>query len=274
MNNDIIKDQNLREDYEAFGYAKVPGINNEMLKASADLFHDFFKDDLENMFISHFESSFEINLKISNSLFEIYEPWLRNIFYDYKFVLSHFIVKSNLNSKEFTLHQDWSVVNEKEFPFIHLWIPFQDTDDKNGGMYVLPHSHKILGNLRSESLGIPFIPVGSDLEPFIKKLKINKGVALLYSPALFHGSLANISNSVRMTVLIAITHKNAPLHYYHKNNNGKLDVYSINSNDLLNDLKELASGEPPRSFKIKADEQITGIANSEFTSEQLLKFLK
>ncbi len=269
----IVKDHNLNQYFETNGFSEFHGISSSIINACRDLFKEYFNPVENNMFVSHYESKPEINIAVSNSLQQIFQPWLEVNFVDYKFVIGHYIIKSTVNSKEFALHQDWNIVDEKKFPFIHIWIPLQETNEENGGLYVLPQSHNILGNLRSGSLKIPFVEIENGLANHIKSFQMKEGSAIGYSPALFHGSFPNKSSASRMTVLLAITHKDAPLHYYHKNNDGDLEVYSIENIDLLQNLKHLASGEKPMGKEIIKKETITGISNSDINGQLLLSLL-
>jgi ectoine hydroxylase-related dioxygenase (phytanoyl-CoA dioxygenase family) len=272
----IIKDGVINRFFEENGYAQITGISNEILDKANLLYNEYFKDQNKSMFVSHQESGVETNIEVNARLHELFKEWLESVFMDYQFVVGNFISKSNVNSSEFNLHQDWNIVEEAEYPFIHIWIPHQDTTSENGGLKILPRSHKIINNNRSGSLGIPFIDIDSQIQPLVKNLNVQKGNCLLYSPALFHGSSPNKSSKPRIVTLLTITHKDAPLKYFHLNEKGQIEVFLIKSEDLFNNLKLLSLGKiVPYSNNIcEIRENTNKISNKDITSSYLASLLK
>lgn len=270
----IIKDQKTWDFYCKNGYAILPGVNNETIEMSEKLYSDFFDVNHQGIFVSNHESSIQTNTSINTKIQSIYNNWVQENFVNFKYIIGHFISKSNSNSTLFDLHQDWSVVEEKNFCVIHLWIPFQETTEENGCMYLLPKSNHFFNNYRSGSLSIPIVRDLDLLKNKLVSVELKKGEALLFHPAIFHGSFPNLSNFPRRNALIAITDEEATLKYFHKNEDNSLDEYHITAADLLNDLPLLAQGQISEnvSKRTKKSGTMHAIDNTCINEEMLLKF--
>lgn len=223
------------------------------------------------LYASNHQNNKEFNLNIERSLKNVLLPLLNTCFFDYRYLTGHFIIKPFSNESEFQLHQDWSITDESKYQVAHLWIPLQDTGPDNGGMFVVEGSHKFFHNYRSGSLDIPRIERDELIDQIITPVVLKKGEALVYHPALFHGSYANRQKADRLAVLVNIIHKDAPLLYYHKNKEETLEVYSLSKRALLSDLKLMASRGIPSDSILLAQDLTVRIDNSKLSSSDLHK---
>lgn len=270
----IIKDLKTWDFYLENGYAILSGVNDETIETSEKLFSDHFNVNHQGIFVSNHDSDFELNNTINNQVQSLYKNWIKDNFVDFKFIISHFISKSNANSTLFDLHQDWSVVNENDYCVVHLWVPFQETTKENGCMYLLPKSNHFFNNYRSGSIPIPIVRDLDLLKNKLVTVALKKGEALLFHPAIFHGSFPNLSNKPRRNALIALTDENATLKYFHRNEDNSLDEYYITRDDLLNDLPLLAKGLISENVgkRTKKLGEMHTIDNAAINEAMLLKF--
>lgn len=268
--NLIFKQEHIAKEFSNEGYIQLPNVPVRLIEKCKELFLHHFGELPDGMYISHYENDLAKNIRVSEALLDLFQPWLNEVFIDYKFILGHFISKSHKNSSEFRLHQDWSVVEEESEPFVHIWVPLHDTSKENGGLYVLPKSHRFFGNKRSGSLNIPFVDINEDLKPHIKNLSVARGEAILYHPALFHGSLPNLSQQPRNTVLLTLTSKEAILKYFHQNEEGQIDSYYVKTEELLGNLKHLANGGSPINYTTKESLEVSNSLDNDSIDNDIL----
>ena len=101
----------------------------------------------------------------------------------------------------FPLHQDWSYFPTKNNSMIAAVIHLSDSTKKMGCFRIVPESHK-LGNLKNSDGHSYNSKIHKykleDSKPIIAKL----GDVLFFDTRLLHGSLPNISNKPRKTILL------------------------------------------------------------------------
>jgi len=111
-------------------------------------------------------------------------------------------------------HQDSSLVDETTTPSVYAWIPLVDTDEHNGGLRVVPGSHRF-GNCQ-RTLNVPW-----QLAPFVEVLRersvpleVPAGTVVFFDAATVHSSLPNHSGEVRMALNNFVKPAAAPLVHF------------------------------------------------------------
>lgn len=118
------------------------------------------------------------------------------------------VIKSAGNQREFCWHQDEGYTETSPKEYYTFWIPFHDVDSRNGGLWVLPESHKegILEHSRVVASDTKYpgqeIKNLNDLKETPVSLKA--GQVLVFSSMLAHRSGANNSNTDRLAMAFAI----------------------------------------------------------------------
>jgi ectoine hydroxylase-related dioxygenase (phytanoyl-CoA dioxygenase family) len=142
-------------------------------------------------------------------------------------------------------------------------------------MYVLPCSHRFFANYRSGSYGIPTAVTDSKLRPFITDMIIPPASALVFHNSLFHASYPNDSGQNRISAIVSIYQRNAPLIYCHKNiPDNCTDIYGINSEIFLTSLNTLENGGVPANPLYQEKEPLNIVDNKLITSGVLLEEFK
>ena len=117
-----------------------------------------------------------------------------------QFLASAFQVKPASPGSSLNPHQDSSLVDETTWPGIYAWIPLVDTDEENGGLQVVPGSHRF-GNLH-RTLSVPWQFAG--LEDVLRRhsvpLTVAAGGVVLFDSATVHGSPPNRSGATRVAL--------------------------------------------------------------------------
>jgi hypothetical protein len=147
-----------------------------------------------------------------------------------------FFVKPPNSSSEVAIHQDAVIVDERKRASFHCWIPLQQSDVDNGGLQVIPGSHKLVNPHRAFSVPWEFSNYGQVLADHLMPVKMELGDILIYDRALIHYSPPNISDDWR--VAMAYTVAERPLQFLHLLLNSKskeVEFYEVSSDFLLNE---------------------------------------
>jgi ectoine hydroxylase-related dioxygenase (phytanoyl-CoA dioxygenase family) len=271
--NLLIKDKDYEQVLDEMGFCMVPIFSIEQVNKIKELYQQFSIDtNVAGLIASHSKIGPEKNLHVSNSLREIVMPALQNWFGDFDFFMGGFMVKEAHTSKELPLHQDWNILDESLYTSYQIWIPVELSYPGNGGMYVLPRSHRFFNNFRSGSYDIPTIDTDDTLRPHTVDMIIPPGSALVFPNSLFHASYPNVSSQNRISAIISIYQKNAPLTYCHKNTlENCTDIYGINSTLFLTELNTLEDGGVPSQPLNKTKAPINEIDNKRITASTLFE---
>ncbi len=152
-------------------------------------------------------------------------------------IFSNFMVKKPGENGECLPHQDWNYVEEDNAVSITLWCALQDTDSRNGGLNVMPKSHKIKNRIRGRNIQ-PYITEVQELirTKFMKNVVLKKGQALLLNSSIIHGSENNLSKNDRVAVaLMAVPKKATCIHYAKSEISDDLDetIYVLSGDNNL-----------------------------------------
>jgi hypothetical protein len=152
--------------------------------------------------------------------------------HDHQSFVASFVVKDAHEASLVPPHQDWAFVDETRFTSATVWTALVDMHAENGGLGVIPGSHRVLDYLRaSPSPQCPSLisPHLLALYPYLQVKTLRAGQAIAWDHRLVHGSPPNRSLKPRIAAGIGIARREAPLlHHY------------------------LAPGEPPRSVETYA----------------------
>ncbi len=118
------------------------------------------------------------------------------------------VVKSANNPREFCWHQDEGYTQTKPEEYLTFWIPFHDVDSQNGGLWVLPGSHKE-GLLQHSPVKIsernfPGLVIDDFDDEGEMPISLKAGQVLVFSSLLAHRSGANNSEDDRLAMAFAI----------------------------------------------------------------------
>jgi hypothetical protein len=195
-----------------------------------------------------FNRSLQIEIKaVLKPLYECY-------FKDYEAFSESFLIKRALDKEELLLHQDWSYVNERSNFSITCWCPLEDAGPENGGLFLVPGSHLFFDNYRSCSLPTARLKALPALEDFIVPIKVAKGQAVFFHPAIFHGSYPNKEAEHRAVAASIVKPARALFQYWHQEE-GQINRYTLSTESFLEELPRLSCGGKPLRFKhVDADD--------------------
>lgn len=143
--------------------------------------------------------------------------------------LAAIITKSPESNSVVSFHQDWTYTDERSHRAVLVWIPLVDTSAANGGLRAIPGSHRWTSGLRPGGGTLPTEPHQGAFGAIASELELEAGEALIYDPALVHGSGPNPSAHHRPALAVACAPDDARLVHGHVDVDGSLTLHTIAS---------------------------------------------
>jgi ectoine hydroxylase-related dioxygenase (phytanoyl-CoA dioxygenase family) len=274
--NSLIKDSDYRQALDEMGFCVIPLFTSEQMENIRSLYQKFAQaNPVTGLKANHSKVKPEMSIQLSDSIKEIVLPSLESWFRDFNFFVGGFMVNEANTSEEFPLHQDWNIVDEVKYTSYQIWIPLELSHPNDGGMYLLPGSHRFYHNYRSGSYNIPKTDTDEKLASLVTDMIIAPGQGLVYHNSLFHASYPNTSNQNKISALVSIYQKNAPLIYYHKNTlENCSEIYGINEDVFLSSLNQLDIGGTPQNPLYKDSAPINETDNKKINQTELTNRFK
>jgi len=157
---------------------------------------------------------------------------------DAQLMCSAFQIKPPSPGSALNPHQDSSLVDERRWPGIYAWMPLVDTDEHNGGLQVVPGSHRF-GNLQ-RTLNVPWQFAGLEeaFRPWSVPLTVPAGGIVLFDSATVHGSPPNQSDQIRVALNSFGRPAGAALMHYYQDGQttpGMVEAFEIEPSFLYGD---------------------------------------
>lgn len=273
MKKELINDTDYAKALNEMGFCVAPLFTLQQIEQLQALYNDFsINSKVSGLIASHSKTPAEQSLEISNSIHRILAPSLQQWFSGFKFFLGGFMVKEANTEKEFPLHQDWNITDESRYTTYQIWIPLELSSPYNGGIFVLPGSHRFFQNNRSGSYGMPRVDTDDALRELSVDMIIPPASALVYHNSLFHASYPNRTNQNRASVIINVYQEDAVLEYAHKNSaNNTTEKYAIDTVSFLSNLNTFEQGKVPAAFNISSTCEADDFNNASVNSNDLIQ---
>ena len=108
--------QPFLETLDKLGFCTFQVFNNAEIEKLLALYqNNFGSNHVGELYATHNSNPIEQSLFVSREIKTIVYDKLQNIFPEYNYFLGHFMVKGAHVNKEFALHQDWNIVDEKKY---------------------------------------------------------------------------------------------------------------------------------------------------------------
>lgn len=129
------------------------------------------------------------------------------------------------NTPATDLHADWTCVREELGHRSYIvWTALQPTEPRNGGMGVLPRSHRVHRGPRGSNLNLPLPPAWDGFEQEIWEqllpVPLDAGEALVFDMGIVHASYPNDSDTLRLAAVTCLRPREADLVYYRSTTDG------------------------------------------------------
>jgi hypothetical protein len=140
------------------------------------------------------------------------------------------------------LHQDWSFVDEERFVSGVIWLPLEPTTAANGGLGIVPGSHRLDTPDRGIHPWAPQLEVVEDLlRDHLVQLDTQPGQAVVFQKRVVHASSANGSDHPRVVVGIGIVSNDADLYHYLVDDDEQMWRFTVSDQFFF----EYMPGDPP-----------------------------
>lgn len=217
----------LEKEFSKKGYVIIDLLENEKIKSLINYFNAV-KEEI-SLAENHYYSSGDhpqkdISKKIDLKIKEYILPELDKYIHSFEALMAAYIVKpGNENSnKYFDFHQDLTFVDENKYTSANLWIALQDTNEENGTLKVVEHTHTFKNTIRSAP-EFPCYYQGHEKKILScqKSINLKAGQAIIFNHRIVHGSPPNKSKDDRIAVISMLKPKSAHwIHYrYDKETN-------------------------------------------------------
>ena len=225
--NNCLRDKKLAAKLENDGFVLVPFLNSEKVEELKTIYSEIDFQTEELFWSSSFLESNEQKKQLTLSVESVISENMNEIVEDFKPLGASFLTKFSGEYSEMPIHQDWTVVDEKQFGSYTIWIALTDTTAENGALEVIPGSHRMSTSLRSPSLPVSFESLRSELRSYLQLLPMKAGEALIFNHALLHSSPANTSKTPRVAATFGFVPKDASLCMYYRKGESKVAKYDM-----------------------------------------------
>lgn len=125
-------------------------------------------------------------------------------------------------------HQNLTTVDEEFFTSLSIWVPLQDTNEENGGLFLKPRSGKKFEKYRNPYIYWPPLKCSTDIADYgMVPLSLKLGQAVIFDDSIVHASPDNFSNQPRLAFHgVAIPKTASPV--YPKRNGDSIDLIEVN----------------------------------------------
>jgi len=213
---------------EESGFAAARLLDAHEVEALRRRYRELEVDPEHAFFASSEHAEREVARQVDHDVKAALGPALERLLPGYEPFLGAFISKGPLGWNAVELHQDWTYTLEPEQRAVIVWCPLLDVDAGDGGLQLVPGSHRWSDRLRgSGALPSPLAEVAEAAEGKALRFSLPAGTALLYDAGVLHGSPPNCGQEVRVAAAVALAPKGAQLVHYHAEEGGPVEGYLI-----------------------------------------------
>jgi|JI6StandDraft_1071083.scaffolds.fasta_scaffold15919_4 ectoine hydroxylase-related dioxygenase (phytanoyl-CoA dioxygenase family) len=238
MSQNIFKNPEHQRLFNRQGFIVLPLLDIDTVNKLNLVFDNLHQNlPAKGFMTSGYSKDYNYKLNSSNSIIELLAPKIKMILDNFQTIGASFSYKLPSPESDFNLHQDWTVVDEKNDISVNVWIPLCDTNIENGTLFVLPGSHYANFPVhRSPTIG--YVYNTKEKEEVVKQklipISVKAGTAVIINHSLIHYSPPNLSKNVRKAIIAGYTNKGAQMYFYYKKPNKNIvDIYKI-TNDFYN----------------------------------------
>lgn len=235
----IFKDLTLQEEFEREGFIVVDFYTPEQIEEINTLYHRLHPKDENGFFPSVYSKNKIYRETTDVELKRLGQKRFDELFQNYQVINGCFIVKSPGQDSYLHVHQDMTLVDEREFTGINVWTPLIDLNDENGVLYVLPGSHRFFPTYRGHTIRGFYDSIQEEIKNYMTPYYVKAGQAIIFDQSIIHFSPPNIGSQIRIVTNVYITHKEARfiICYHDKNNpewKGKVELFEEDLSFMTN----------------------------------------
>ncbi|RED92311.1 phytanoyl-CoA dioxygenase family protein [Marinoscillum furvescens] len=162
-----------------------------------------------NYYISIFDTDEAFKRACDQLISGIVNEKLSKILVDYESFYSNFMIKYP-GDGVLECHQDFNLVDERNFTGFNLWCPLSDTAPENGGLHFIKGSHRVKNLFRGPNLPFSFTRFNEVLIPKAQPVTVNAGECLIFDHRTIHFSTPNTTTQTRYAIQSVLKPIEAP----------------------------------------------------------------
>ncbi|NQX98671.1 MAG: phytanoyl-CoA dioxygenase family protein [Flavobacteriales bacterium] len=228
LNNTLKKDGIVKFELPDFDPIHYNQILHDLVIGYPNAFEKRFYGSVEI-------AEMDVKRKIHEKFQELISPSIENQLINHKLLSYFFLVKGIGEKSILHLHQDWSIIDERQFRAYNLWIPLCNSTTKNGTLYAIKGSHNFPLNIRGAGIPSKYGGCFSEAKKYLEPIKVKAGEALLFDSRLLHYSPQNNTKKSRTAIINNVIPSNAENMCFHGNlvkNKLEINSYAV-PNDLF-----------------------------------------
>jgi len=218
----ILVDPEADRSFREQGFAVVPFVEPEALGELRRRVKPLIPADSGPFFSLYRNDWPELRRQLDAEVRAAMQPTADRLMCNHRFYIGSLLVKFPGEGSYLAPHQDWSFVDETQHVSGIVWLPLQPTDEHNGGLCVVPGSHR--HDLPHR--GTPPDPIDAYLEGLVSCV-MRPGEAVVYHNALIHGSSENRSDEPRIAMVLGFVSAEAELYHFHTDDRGRKWRYRV-----------------------------------------------
>ncbi len=212
---DILTNSEKNDELKSRGYAIVPFLTPEEIKSLTDYFYANHQSLPDGMYASSHSPDFDFRKKMNDEIKRICKRAVDVTFQNATALGATFMVKSKGENGSLHPHQDWNIVDEREFNSYNIWLPLVDVNAENGTLLILPDSHKTFENIRGLNIPSSYEKVENEVWQYFVPLNMKAGEALVYDHRLLHASGINKTETPRLVIVYGLIPAASTMRYFY-----------------------------------------------------------
>lgn len=269
------RDQELQRDMERYGYVVAPAIGPaslERLREAHRRIGHAPDDPRQSTNWSFHSRSSEHKRAVHRALLELLSPTLDELFDDHVAYLATFITKWPGTGSAFAPHQDPTLVDERAFRGVTVWIPLEDTLEDGvdmGTLHVVPGSHRFSASPRVQDVDdFEFSPFEDDIvRVHGRAVPTRAGDVLVFDNRVIHYSWPNGGDRPRVVASFTLRPRETTPVLLRRDGEGRVDLFRIHDDLYLDVLPaEQHLWNPPTPAEAKLDVCRAGMDSERFAT--------
>lgn len=240
-----MRDPDREAELERFGFTVLPALDAGLLEEVRSAYRRLgpAPDDPQLAINWSFHSqSAEYKHRVKQELLELAAPMLERMLDDHRIYLTTFITKWPGPNSAFAPHQDPSLIDERRFRGVTVWIPLDDTGEidgnDNGMLHVVPGSHRFSRQLRFSD--VDCFPFTAHEQAIIERHGIgvptSAGEALVFDNRVIHYSGPNQSETPRVVLSFGVRPTEGACILLREGSEGTVDLHEIDDDFYIDVL--------------------------------------
>jgi hypothetical protein len=225
-------DPAILEQLDSQGYAVVSLLDTDETAAARALTDDLDVPDDVGFYAMNQAAPRDIAVRTDLALQSIGQGAVDRVLPGFRVFKGVPVIKGARGDNPVGLHQDWEYVDERYHRGYVIWAPLDGATSAEGGLHVIPGSHRWLDNHRGSGFADPFEGVADEI---IRRASVpvdlEPGQAVIYDNALLHHSPPNRGSRQRVAVAFAVAPPGAPVVHLHTTDGRQAEVFEVPAND-------------------------------------------